>query len=415
MTRSVIGLVLLLAWPAHILLMAFASWGGTRPARRRRATAPRPAQYWIIVPCLNEERVVDRTVYAAAELSTPGTPVKVLVVDDGSDDDTGVVLSMIVDPRIQVFRRTAPLARQGKGQALNAAFRYIRQVTEADGLHPEDVVIGVIDGDGRMEPGALDTVAEYFRDPRVGAVQCRVRIHNRKHTLAALQDLEFAAIANAGQTLRDRVNAVALGGNGQFTRLSALGTLGEDPWSECLVEDLELGLRLHLNGVRIRYIPQVAITQQGLIDARRLLRQRTRWAQGNLQCLRYAPKLVASRRVGNAALLDMMYYLLAPWLTIVGLIAAPVGLALAWRDLDAALVAATVGTLFGTMAVAGLFWALVHRASLGDASLWRCVTAGLAYPFFLLIGLMATLRGLGRHLTGRGTWAKTDRVIDEPA
>ncbi|WP_412538903.1 glycosyltransferase family 2 protein [Longispora sp. K20-0274] len=415
MPGSVIGLVLLLAWPAHILLMAFASWGGTRPARRRKATAPRPAQYWIIVPCLNEERVVDRTVLAAADLSTPSTPVRVLVIDDGSDDDTGVVLSMIVDPRIQVYRRTAPHARQGKGQALNAAYRYIRQVTEDSGLHLDDVVIGVIDGDGRMEPGALDTVSEYFRDPRVGAVQCRVRIHNRTHTLAALQDLEFAAIANAGQTLRDRVNAVALGGNGQFTRLSALASLGDNPWSECLVEDLELGMRLHLNGVRIRYIPQVAITQQGLVDARRLLRQRTRWAQGNLQCLRYAPRLIASRRIGNMALMDMMYYLLAPWLTILGLVAAPVGLALAWSSLSVATVAATVGTLFGTMAVAGLFWALVHRASLKDASLMRCLTAGLAYPFFLCIGLAATMRGLGRHLTGRGAWAKTERLVEETA
>ena len=45
------------------------------------------------------------------------------------------------------------------------------------------------------------------------------------------------------------------------------------------------GLRLHLNGTQIRYLPHASVTQQGLVDGKRLVRQRTRWAQGMFQIL----------------------------------------------------------------------------------------------------------------------------------
>src|SRR5205807_2908862 len=98
--------------------------------------------------------------------------------------------------------------------------------------------------------------------------------------------------ADASQVLRHRLGSVGLGGNGQFTRLSALNLLGDRPWSDCLVEDMELGLRLHLQGVGIGYVWRACVTQQGVTDAKRLLRQRTRWAQGNLQCARLLPSLI---------------------------------------------------------------------------------------------------------------------------
>src|SRR6185312_13362688 len=145
----------------------------------------------------------------------------------------------------------------------------------------------------------LAEVGHAMRDPAVGATQSRVRIHNRNRILAAVQDLEFGMVADASQSLRDTLGTVGLGGNGQFARLSALAAIddGAGPWSKCLVEDLELGLRLHLDGTKVRYLPHASVTQQGLVDPKRLLRQRTRWAQGNLQCARYLPTLLASRRI----------------------------------------------------------------------------------------------------------------------
>jgi 1,2-diacylglycerol 3-beta-glucosyltransferase len=260
----------------------------------------------------------------------------------------------------------------------------------------------------------------------VGAVQSRVRIHNRDRVLGAVQDLEFGCIADASQSMRDALSTVGLGGNGQFARLSALMALGDEPWSKCLVEDLELGLRMHLNGSRLRYLPQASVTQQGLVDVKRLVRQRTRWAQGNLQCARYVPKLIAARGIGNGQLFEMLYYLLAPWLNALGSVfmVGLWGLAVwhllpnhgdtfmvrSWTELT---VAAAVW--LGAMFAPGIGWALLHRVKLRDEKMSRLLLAGLAYPGFLFLGLISTWRAIGRHLARRQTWAKTERLAEEPA
>ena len=41
-------------------------------------------------------------------------------------------------------------------------------------------------------------------------------------------------------------------------------------------------------------------------------------------------------------------------------------------------------------------------------------TAAVAYPAFLLLGLVATYRAIVRQARGQQTWAKTERLMEEP-
>jgi 1,2-diacylglycerol 3-beta-glucosyltransferase len=439
----VVGYAVMLAWPVSTLaLVSFAvryvaaHRQPNRPSADRHVAAHRqsnrpsvedgtPEHFWIIVPALNEEVVVGNTVAAALTLSGPGgTLARVLVVDDGSDDRTPEVLAGIDHPRLHVLHRELPEARKGKGEALNAAYRAILAQAAAEEIDPARIVVGIIDGDGQGSRNILLEVSRMLRDTRVGAVQVQVRIRNRNKLLGAVQDLEFGAIVNACQSLRDTIDTVGLGGNGQFTRLSALLVLGDSPWSGCLVEDLELGLRMHLGGVGIRYTSRAAVTQQAVVDVRRLTRQRTRWAQGNLQCARYLRRLITSRQVTKTALAEVLHYLIAPWLNalvtvfLAGMVAVAVGALLAghpmaylhsWRDL-----ADSGETWLGVTLFPGFIWALVHRRRLHDETLVRLLTAALAYPAFLLLGLVATYRAIVRQARGRQTWAKTERLTEEP-
>jgi cellulose synthase/poly-beta-1,6-N-acetylglucosamine synthase-like glycosyltransferase len=415
-------LVLLVFWPSYNLVLALFVWWRPKPGGPE-VPSRHPLQYWIIIPALNEERVVANTVRSALALDGARTPVQVVVVDDGSDDRTPQVLAQIDDHRLHVLRRTLPDARKGKGEALNHAYRYIRGLAEETGT-VHRAIIGVIDGDGRGEPGMLSEITSYFGQRDVGAVQCRVRIHNRTNLLAFLQDLEFSCVVDASQSLRDVVGTVGLGGNGQFVRLSTLMDLGDAPWSACLVEDLELGLRVHLMGRRIRYATHATITQQGLVDVNRLLRQRTRWGQGNLQCLGYVPKLVRAKHVRSVALLEFLQYLLTPWLVapMTLLITALVGInfyaQFSGRNIggitaNGSNALAAVGIWLVALVLPGLIWGVVHRLKHGDERLWRCLAVGLAYPGFLILGSISTLRALYRHFAGRNTWAKTERLAEK--
>ncbi|MGK5683464.1 glycosyltransferase [Actinoplanes sp. URMC 104] len=427
----VAGYAVMLSWP--LSTVALVTIAVRYVASRRQDLVARslqngdgaPEHFWIIVPALNEEVVVGNTVKAALALSGPGnTLARVLVVDDGSDDGTPDVLAAIDHPRLHVLRRELPDARRGKGEALNAAYRYIAGQTADAGIRPEKVVLGIIDGDGQGSANILLEVSRMLRDTAIGAVQVQVRIRNRDKLLGAVQDLEFATIVNACQSLRDRLDTVGLGGNGQFTRLSALLALGNSPWSACLVEDLELGLRMHLSGVGIRYTSRASVTQQAVVDVRRLTRQRTRWAQGNLQCARYLRSLATSKRIRLTSLAEVLHYLVSPWLNAIitvllaGTLAAataglaaghPVPFLATWRELAGGAAVWLTVTWFP-----GFVWALVHRYRLRDETLPRLLLAALAYPAFLLLGLVATYRAVARQATGRQAWAKTERLAEAP-
>lgn len=412
-------LALLLAWPSYNLALAIL---GSRTPRPSSAGNGMPLCFWLVVPALNEELVIAGTVRSLLALGSPRNGLRVLVIDDGCTDRTSAVLEPIDNPCLMVLRRDPPDARLGKGPALNAAYRFIREAARREGTVSE-TVIGVIDADGRASGNMLAEVGRYLADGRAGAVQCRVRIRNRSTMLGLLQDIEFGCVADAAQTVRDAIGTVALAGNGQFIRLSVLLRFGDDPWSSCLVEDVELGLRLHRAGVGVRYAKRVAVTQQAVADPRRLVRQRGRWAQGNLQCARHLPGIVGSHHVTALGLVDLLHYLIAPWLvplfallalTLLGLtvhsrlsgassalVADPADTPLAWIILGAALV------------LPGTVWGFAHRLRSRDESLWRCLRISLLYPLFLVLGSVATCRGVALHLLGRDDWTKTERLAEE--
>jgi len=314
----------------------------------RQAATPRgdgSGYSWhVIVPCLNEAAVIADTV---RDLLNNFPDLVVWCVDDGSDDGTDEILAGLVHPRLHVVRRNLPEARQGKGAALNAGWRALR-ASLSPGTDTSRVLVGVVDADSRLDPNFRDVLAgpAYFGSSRVEAVQIEVRMINRRRRyrgvrasawgrlLVTLQDMEFRGPIAAMQQLRKHTGSVGLGGNGQFTRLSALNMIAErygTPWHGALLEDFELGLHVLLTGGRTEYCAETWVAQEGLTRIRALVRQRSRWSQGCMQCLRYLPQIFRSRRLGNSAVLEIAYFLAAPWIQLVGTViyAACLGI-MAW-------------------------------------------------------------------------------------
>jgi 1,2-diacylglycerol 3-beta-glucosyltransferase len=174
----------------------------------------------------------------------------------------------------------------------------------------------VMDADGRLSPGALDAVLPLFSDPEVGGAQLPVRIRNRGQLLTTMQDVEFWGLAAIAQLGRIGSGSVSLGGNGQFTRLSALLDIGTSPWRAQLTEDLDLALALATAGWRLVSTPRAYVSQQGVEQLKALINQRTRWYQGHMQAFSWLRPLWSSRRLSHVSTLETTMYLLVPWLLV---------------------------------------------------------------------------------------------------
>jgi 1,2-diacylglycerol 3-beta-glucosyltransferase len=368
-----------------------------------------------LLPCLDEERVIANSVRRL--LAVPGDNYVVMVIDDASTDGTAAVVEELDDPRVWIFRRTLPMARQGKGEALNAAVRHLVRgpLRDAD---PQRTVVVIVDADGRLEPQAVAEVTPYFSDPRVGAVQIGVRINNRFDSrLARMQDMEFVIYTEVFQRGRRYLNSVGLGGNGQFMRLAALQSLGQDPWTRSLTEDLDMGVRLLATGWRNEYCHTAAVHQQGVLELGRLVRQRSRWFQGHLLSSRLVLKVM--REVPGVAALDLVYHLTGPVLLLIASCLtgsfvlsalASVVYAVSGSHPDWSWLLVTYVLSFGpALAYCTVYW---RRERAQGSGLLRCCGWAHLYVLYGLMWYVAGWWAVARIARGQHGWAKTERTVE---
>lgn len=411
------------------------------PFTRRKPTSSGNHErfsWHLFVPALNEHAVIAETVQRA-RADFPFAHV--WVIDDHSDDDTAQIVDALTadDDHVHLVRRRPPAARTGKGAALNAGYAALNTWL-GPGCRREEVIVGVIDADGRLAPDALDQVAAdtAFGTPEVGAVQIAVRMENRgrlgpddaismlgprfSRWLVRMQDMEFMTTIAAMQMLRGHTGSVGLGGNGQFSRLSVLDDIAmayDEPWHGALLEDYELGLHVLLTGHQNRFIYDTHVEQEGLTRLRRLMTQRTRWTQGTMQCSTYLGDIMRSPHLSNAAVVESSYFLITPWLQTVGVIV--------WPLLFAVTVFAATTYAGGPLGFVGDFWPLItitlcfgilpfalwgpvyRRAVEPRLSRTRSWLLGVSYTGYLYYTYLTTWRAAARVFLGRHGWAKTRR------
>jgi 1,2-diacylglycerol 3-beta-glucosyltransferase len=393
----------------------------------------------LFVPALNEDQVIGDTVdYLRATFPA----ANVWVIDDNSDDETASIVSVrtAADPMVHLVSRRAPDARTGKGDALNAAYGALNEWLPITAARAH-VIVGVIDADGRPAPNCFDVCAggTLFGDPAVGSVQVMVRMMNRDtrsqfphrgrlvnflgQTLVRLQDLEFRAPISAIQTTRRRTRTVGLGGNGQFSRLSALDVVTDPcgrPWRGALLEDYELSLHLMMAGHRNEYTEDTYVDQEGLPDLRRLIKQRTRWGQGTMQCGAYLRQLWTSKHVSTVGALEATYYLFQPWLQLVGTIVYPVPIAVFIANYMAGPAQMRAWALAGGWMIVAYYlilgigpfvaWGPMYRRRCeSQIDFVSALGLGVGYSMFVLILYVTSWRALIRIVRGQSDWAKTRR------
>ena len=227
----------------------------------------------VVVPVRDEGRVVRRLLDALLRLDYPRGLREIVVVEDGSSDDT---LRVCLDyasrfpGEVRVFSKPESA---GKASALNYALSRVR-----------GEVVAFFDADSVPAVDVLRRAVVYFRDARVAAVQGRtLSINAEENMLTRFVAFEEAVWCEAYLGGKDALGLfVHLRGSCMFLRrsvLSALGGFAED----ALSEDMELSARLLEHGYAVRYASDVRAWQESPGGLRQLVAQRTRWFRGTME------------------------------------------------------------------------------------------------------------------------------------
>ena len=243
----------------------------------------------IFIPAHNEENTIEATVKSVCQseyYKNDEPNFEVIVINDGSTDRTGEILAEIKKdlPQLKIVTRHPPRSGKGKGFVLNDA------LTLSQGE-----IIGVFDADTQIKTDYLMTIVQYLNGD-IDGVQSRVKMFNRdENYLARMQHLEFASFGNT-LIAKDNLGSTGfLGGNGQFVKKDAIIDCGR--WDGFAVtEDLNLAIKIILQGGKIRYCGECAVYQEAVTTWRAFFRQRVRWAIGNFETLFvYFPQILRAK------------------------------------------------------------------------------------------------------------------------
>ncbi len=227
----------------------------------------------IIVPAYNEGKLLTSTVRSLLKLQYPR--FEIVIVDDGSKDDTRAVAYTLVGDYGHATVKLVEKTNGGKSTALNAGIQ----------VSSHDFVL-CVDGDSQLSPDTLWQAMRHFNEPKIGAVAGNVKVDNRNNIWTTLQALEYVEglnMARSAQSLFKMVNIIP-GPLGLFRKQAIIDAGGYS--SDTFAEDCDLTLKIIREGWRVEYEPRAQSFTEAPDKLTDLLKQRYRWTRGIIQAIR---------------------------------------------------------------------------------------------------------------------------------
>lgn len=359
--------------------------GALADAGRRRLRSPTRIgalpPLTVLVPAFNEERVVEATV--ASILASDHPALRVVVIDDGSTDNTAAVVQALdrADPRVHGLIR---LGNSGKSAALNAGL-----AVAVDSPH-----VASVDADTVLAPDALRLLAEAMVREGAAAVAANVKVGNRTRWITRWQSVEYVTAMNLDRRAQAILGCITTvpGAAALFRRDAVVAAGG---WSgDTRVEDTDLSLTLLAAGLDVAFEPRALAFTEAPTDWGGLLRQRVRWLFGYLQCLFKHKRLFLRADVlGVFAMPNLLYahllVFLLPLPALLGLTRAP-----AWVSWQVMLTG-LAGVVAVDLVVAAWIWWLDREDArdLLHVPIQRLVWPFLLYATFVRVVWQALVHG----------------------
>lgn len=238
--------------------------------------------FTIIIPALHEEDVISTTIQGVANIDYPKDLFEIFIVnrsdDEGTISEVTKTIKMLEKKGINNVRLLIPDFRpRNKPDKLNFAFT----------KSTKDIVV-VFDAEDEVHPDILKVVNSHFMMTDADVIQGGVQLMNHRSTwFSGLNCLEYYYWFKSALHLFSKWGVTTLGGVTVFFKKEWLSKV--DGWDAgCLTEDGDIGIRMSLQGAKIRviYDEEIATKESTPLTIEAFIKQRTRWDLGFLQMLR---------------------------------------------------------------------------------------------------------------------------------
>jgi cellulose synthase/poly-beta-1,6-N-acetylglucosamine synthase-like glycosyltransferase/peptidoglycan/xylan/chitin deacetylase (PgdA/CDA1 family)/spore germination protein YaaH len=276
---------------ARAIIMAVLAWNSARPRNRPVPPPIDPNAFVsVLIPAYNEATVIEASIRRV--LASTDVRVEVIVIDDGSKDETSAIVTNAFgdDPRVRLLT----LENGGKARALNQGLL----------LAGAEIVIA-LDADTQFEAETIARLARWFVDPMLGAVAGNAKVGNRINLVTRWQAVEYVTAQNLERRALSRFDAIMVvpGAVGAWRR-AAIDAVGGYP-TDTLAEDQDLTIAIQRRGWQVGYDVDAVAWTEAPESFGALAKQRFRWAFGTLQCLWKHRRVMRTRQPAGLALVGI--------------------------------------------------------------------------------------------------------------
>ena len=232
----------------------------------------------LLIAAYNEEENISETIRGIKNQDYPAQ-IEIIVVDDGSSDNTVSLLGSFNLPNLKIIRAN----HGGKARALNEGLQ-----------HVSHEIVVCIDAGTFLHPQALRRiVARFLTDPvDTAAVAGCVLVKNSRSTfMTRLQEWDyFTGIAAAKR--QQSLYQGTLVAQGAFSAFRTKIVKAHDGWPSVIGEDIVLTWSLINSGWRVGFEPTAIGFTSAPETSQGFYQQRKRWARGMIESLKRHGHLV---------------------------------------------------------------------------------------------------------------------------
>jgi cellulose synthase/poly-beta-1,6-N-acetylglucosamine synthase-like glycosyltransferase len=266
----------------------------------------------ILIPAHNEEKVIANTIEAMLNLNYPKDKLKIMVINDGSKDNTKEIIESYAakDERVVLYDVPKGQGGKGKSRALNLGVKQVKSD-----------VIAIYDADNTPDPMSLRYLAaNLISNKDLGAVIGKFRTVNKNRNLLTrfinIETLSFQSMLQAGRWQMHNI-ATLPGTNFVMWRWLIEELNGWD--EEALTEDSELSIRIYELGHKIKFVPYAITYEQEPETWKVWIKQRVRWVRGNNYVIAKFVKLIPHFK-NKRIRFDLLYTLALYYIFFVAII-----------------------------------------------------------------------------------------------